>query len=268
MAAWLHGQLGESPGDRRRAEADAGGGELRRGCLGKAEDVEDVKVECANCGETCRKREAKEAVNVGMVCPDCADAMTECEECELLFEPEGEAEVCPDCRGDEDEEEGGEEEDRTCCPKPASTPSGRGRGRVRGRAVRAERVLRGCSVKPKKVERQSVPPCGLPQRRTTLPRLRAEVAAELAAMDDGELRAAALAYWGGDLERLVLSAEKRQRVRPPRDELERRLDVFAAELRRGPGGLGGCHLENSRTPGAQEGRNGRPGGQTKRRYDR
>jgi hypothetical protein len=74
-------------------------------------------MECDLCGETCRKREARETSDGNTVCPDCADGMTKCEECELLFDQQHEETVCENCREDEDE---GEDEDE---PSPARVPS-------------------------------------------------------------------------------------------------------------------------------------------------
>ena len=67
-------------------------------------------MECAHCGEKVAKRDAKETGAGELVCPDCADDMTECAECDALFD-HGEDEavtLCEDCRP---EDEDGEPED-------------------------------------------------------------------------------------------------------------------------------------------------------------
>jgi hypothetical protein len=63
-------------------------------------------MECDRCNETCRERETRETFDGLAVCPDCADDMSECSECELLFVPEEEGqELCPGCRDQADEED-------------------------------------------------------------------------------------------------------------------------------------------------------------------
>jgi hypothetical protein len=171
-------------------------------------------MECDLCGETFRKREARETINAEMICPDCADDKTKCEECELLFDPEGEETICRECRGgDEDEaaENDGpierpsvdamlKEAARQCVDQVAV-------GEFYGELRRAKEEMR---------------------KEDHLPRLRAEVRAELAAMNDAELTA-----WVRRCYSLKLTAaEMLGREQIPDDECERRLVIFTAELRR------------------------------------
>lgn len=173
-------------------------------------------MECDLCCETFRKSDARETTDGDSVCPDCAESMVECRECELLFCPEDEEELCPHCQEDEDE---GEED--------TGPPA-----KVDDLLRQDARVVPESMARSLFYQRQQGPDERLDD---ALPRLRAEVVAELAAMDDAALTEWARRSWWGPPGPEIRQVDRGSR--PPDDELARRVDVFTAELRRAIGEL-------------------------------